>query len=137
MHTTLHEIVIVDDDRDTNILHEHFLKNTEMFDIVHVFDHPENVIRFTKDRLHTGHSIPALYLIDIRMPMLDGFELIDELNDLFDHETIMLRPKYVIVSGSNHSRDFEKYERAQNTLGFLSKPLEWDNMSGIFTRLTA
>lgn len=137
MHTTLHEIVIVDDDRDTNELHERFLKTTEMFDLVHVFDHPEKVIRFTKDRLMTGHSIPALYLIDIQMPGLDGFELIDELNDLFDHALVMLRPKYAIVSGSTHSRDFEKYERAQNTLGFLPKPLIWDNMSSIFTRLTA
>lgn len=137
MHTTLHEIVIVDDDRDTNELHERFLKTTEMFNLVHVFDKPENVIKFTQDRLKTGHSIPALFLIDIRMPGLDGFELIDELNDLFDHETSMLRPKYVIVSGSNHSRDYEKYERTSNTLGFIPKPLVWENMSGIFTRLTA
>lgn len=136
MLTTLREIVLIDDDQSTNELHHHFLQSTEIFDRVHIFNHPSKAIQFTHELLKSNGSIPALYLIDILMPEIDGFELIDELNDLFDQYSIEIRPKFAMVSGSNHSRDLEKFERTQHTVGYVCKPLEWEKLAGLLDQLT-
>ncbi|MBU2018795.1 MAG: response regulator [Bacteroidetes bacterium] len=136
MHTTLREIVLIDDDKDINELHKRFLSTTELFEVVHVFDKPSQAIEFTLSRLRVNKDIPALYLIDVLMPELDGFELIDELNELFDKYAIPIRPRFVIVSGSQHSRDLEKFQRSENALHFVTKPLEWDHMQSIIGKMT-
>jgi response regulator of citrate/malate metabolism len=136
MYTTLREIVLIDDDKDVNELNKRFINTTEIFEIIHAFDRPRQALEFTHVRLKTNKDVPALFMVDIAMPEIDGFELIDELNELFDKYYISIRPKFVIVSGSIHSLDVEKIQRSQNTLDYITKPLGWNQMQNILSQMT-
>ncbi|MBD3919867.1 response regulator [Paenibacillus sp. PR3] len=66
---------------------------------------------------HIRHSSPDLVVTDIRMPVLDGFELIEETRRLGNHSTL-----FVITSGYD---DFD-YARRAMRLGvkeFMTKPI--------------
>lgn len=137
MLTTLKEIVLLDDDEPTNEFHRILMEKTELFDTIHMFQKPELLLDFVEDRLKQHKSIPGLFLIDILMPGLDGFEVIDELNDLFEGYPLSIHPKFVVLSGSNHFRTIEKFQRMEHTTDFVHKPLDWNSMKSIFTGLVA
>jgi CheY-like chemotaxis protein len=134
MLTTLKEIVLLDDDDISNELHKKILDRTELFEKIHIFQLPKDLIEFVKTRIENDENLPEIYLIDILMPMLDGFEVIDELNELIDESDFSDPPKFVVLSGSNHSRDIEKFERMENTVEFLHKPLTLDSIMGFLGR---
>ena len=83
-------IVIVDDHRDFSSLLEQYLGLTE--------DASFRVLGAARDGLEALEMIrtmlPDIVLLDIRMPRLDGFGLLESVNAL----SLPKKPKFIIVS---------------------------------------
>jgi two-component system response regulator YesN len=73
---------------------------------------------------------PDLVICDIRMPGLNGLELIEKVND-----EIVPAPKFILLSGFN---DFSYAQKAiqLGALGFLTKPLDSEELEQELIRVT-
>ncbi|ADU28824.1 response regulator transcription factor [Evansella cellulosilytica] len=72
---------------------------------------------------------PDVVITDIKMPIVDGLELIKKVRETLDHDT-----KFIIISGYN---DFSYAQRAvkYGVVDFVLKPIDKEEFEGILTDL--
>lgn len=72
---------------------------------------------------------PDVILVDLNMPDMDGFELIDKMNELFGSQ--LLNGKIYILTNSISKKDEEMANRHNLVQGLLSKPLSEENLKKV------
>jgi len=123
------EIVLLDDNDDTNYYNQDIIEETKLFDKVLIYSDPNKLLTLIKSRLDDNLALPSVFLIDINMPMMDGFEFLDEMDNLiYEQDTF---PKVFILSTSNHKRDREQFDRSFLAKGYIDKPLLVENLATI------
>jgi CheY-like chemotaxis protein len=103
------QLLIVDDEPGVLLVLEHYL--AESFD-VHTAENGRQAIQWIDD----GH-VPDLALVDIEMPVMDGYELLRRLRARPDTE----RMPCLMVSGKNKNLHYLQALR-MGADGFIAKP---------------
>jgi CheY-like chemotaxis protein len=83
-------------------------------------------------QLVEGNNPPDFIFLDINMPMMNGFQFLDNLSDQlieFLHSS-----KVVMLSSSVDPRDIEKAKHYPIVKDFISKPLSIDYISNILNK---
>ena len=73
---------------------------------------------------------PQLVLLDIMMPVMDGWSVLQEIRDLPEGE----RPRVVVVSARATLRDRAKAAEL-GAIAFVAKPFNVDDLLGVLNRL--
>jgi len=73
---------------------------------------------------------PQLMLLDIMMPVMDGWSVLQEIRDLPEGE----RPRVVVVSARATLRDRTKAAEL-GAIAFVAKPFNVDDLLGVLNRL--
>jgi DNA-binding response OmpR family regulator len=73
---------------------------------------------------------PQLMLLDIMMPVLDGWSVLQEIRDLPEGD----RPRVVVVSARASLRDRAKAAEL-GAVAFVAKPFNVDDLLGVLNRL--
>src|ERR1700675_2767164 len=73
---------------------------------------------------------PQLMLLDIIMPVMDGWSVLEALRELEDHE----RPRVVVVSARASSRDRQKAKEL-GADAFVAKPFNVDELLSVLKQL--
>jgi CheY-like chemotaxis protein len=73
---------------------------------------------------------PQLMLLDIMMPVMDGWSVLQEIRDLPEGE----RPRVVVVSARATLRDRAKAAEL-GAVAFVAKPFNVDDLLGVLNRL--
>ncbi len=76
----------------------------------------------------TPEDIPKLILVDINMPLVDGWQLIDEMEEM----GIFARSHVYMVSSSTAESDRERSLSKKLVKDYLKKPLSISNFKRIF-----
>ncbi|HTL59773.1 MAG TPA: response regulator [Candidatus Limnocylindrales bacterium] len=78
------------------------------------------------------YPMPSLVLLDLKMPGLDGFGVLEWIRQQSRFNTL----RVVVLTSSDEIRDVnEAYQLGANS--FLVKPLEFENIGALFSTLTA
>jgi CheY-like chemotaxis protein len=112
-------ILIVDDDEVSNYLTEITIKDEDLAEKIEVALNGEEGIKKLQD-LHkaTDGEMPELILLDLKMPVMDGFEFLQQF-----HELVMEnKPEIAIVTSSPNPKDRARVSDF-GILGYLNKPL--------------
>lgn len=128
MHTM--PVLLVEDHVEDQFLTLRVLRKNHISNVV-VISEGAAAIDYLK-KAHYDLSVrPKLVILDLRMPKLDGFDIIQEIRS---DESLMDIP-IVILTSSASPREIEKCHEL-GVSAFLSKPLVWDDLEKVLHRFT-
>lgn len=127
---TLRNVLLVDDDKVTNLLHARLIKRSGLIDDIEIATDGLAALECLEARRDQQTPMPELILLDINMPRMDGFEFLVEYAQRsadFNAEETMI----VMVSTSVLRADQDRAEADENVKGFISKPIGVEEIEGL------
>jgi CheY-like chemotaxis protein len=110
-------VCIIDDDDLFLILTRDIMLDESFAEQIHEFKDGREALGYLKSA--AKGDFPEVLFLDINMPMLDGWEIMDAIKEL-DYANKM---KVYITSSSINPVDLKKAEENPSVNGFLTKPL--------------
>nr|WKN34063.1 response regulator [Tunicatimonas sp. TK19036] len=94
-----------------------------------VFHNGEDAIKYLKPVVEQGEKAPEIILLDINMPIMDGWQFLDEFAKIQPH----CRRKIAIymVSSSIDPADFNKAKSYSEVSDYIIKPIEEDDLRSL------
>ncbi|TGE16535.1 response regulator [Hymenobacter elongatus] len=113
-------VLLVDDDPITNFLNQRLLDELALTDKLLVALNGKEAIALIEEHCPFSVGCPALILLDVNMPVMNGFDFLDAYQQLIGAQQ---KPSVIIMlTTSLHPRDVQRGETL-NIAGFLNKPL--------------
>ncbi len=112
------DVWLIDDDHVTNMLNQFFLEEHFPETQISAFTDAEKAL----EELCNQSKMPDCIFLDINMPVMDGWEFVDELT--IKAPGLSNIPDIYILSSSVDPADLEKASACGLVKGFISKPLE-------------
>ncbi|MEI8075903.1 MAG: response regulator [Bacteroidota bacterium] len=78
---------------------------------------------------YNNEDLPSIILLDINMPIMDGWEFLTEFRKL--REGISKEIQIYIVSSSIATEDIEKSKTFPEIVSYLTKPVELETLASI------
>ena len=119
--------LLVDDDRINNFLNQRLLEGLNITEkLLTALNGKEALSLFEKECQEA--KCPALILLDVNMPVMNGFEFLEA------YDQLQFTPKepviIIMLTTSLHPRDVERVQQL-GIAGFLNKPLTKDKVNDI------
>ena len=123
-------VLIAEDDEDEALLLEHALKAIGISNPLLIVDNGEHVIAYLKGEGHfadrAAYPLPAVLITDLKMPAVDGFELLEWLRH---HPQFAIIPT-LVFSNSSEPQDVQRaYALGANA--YLVKPPEMEQLEAL------
>lgn len=112
-------ICIIDDDPIFVFGSKVLLRNNGFASDIIVCQHGKEALDMILPLLKSKGNLPDLILLDLNMPIMDGWEFLDEFSKLSNVQSI----KVYILSSSIDSRDMERAKQYDIVRDFIAKPL--------------
>jgi CheY-like chemotaxis protein len=114
-------VYIIEDDPITLVITELIVKQNKAFGNVQKYMNGQEAYDALL-ALQRQEEVPDLILLDLNMPVMDGWEFLDAFSAL-------QLPKEVcvcVLTSSIHPEDIEKSRRYKEVKGYFTKPLDGD-----------
>jgi CheY-like chemotaxis protein len=119
-------IWVVDDDAIYQIIVNKIIQRSEMFSAISSFKNGKDAIDTLQNSLENIELLPDIILLDINMPIMDGWEFMEEMGLL--KSQINKQINIYIVSSSIAVEDKNKSKTYPDILGYLSKPITTEDL---------
>ncbi|MDO7854109.1 response regulator [Hymenobacter convexus] len=121
--------LLVDDDSTTNYLNQLLINRLQITDKLLVALNGQEALELVK--IHCNEATPdcpALILLDVKMPVMDGFQFLEAYNELPlpEKDAIII----VMLTTSLHPQDVDRVQ-GLNIAGFLNKPLTKEKLNDV------
>ncbi|TDS15137.1 response regulator receiver domain-containing protein [Maribacter caenipelagi] len=123
----LKEIMLVDDNSIDNYVSKIVVEKENFTETITVKSSAIEALDYLKAKTD---NFPELIFLDIKMPIMDGFEFLLE----FSKFTVDKKENSAIVmlSSSINNADMEAASNEQHVIDYLSKPLSKDKLAKVF-----
>ncbi len=121
------KILIIDDNYIDNYITSAIIKKNNLANDLVEFDNGLKAIEYLEQNKDNDEELPDLILLDLYMPLMDGFEFLN-LFEKIDF-TSTKKCKICIVSSSIDDNDIIKAKLDKNIYTFISKPLTAELLS--------
>lgn len=120
------KIWVVDDDRIYKTIIKKIIDKSAMFSDTTTFSNGKEAISALKDPISNKDILPDIVLLDIEMPVMDGWGFMEEFALI--KENIPPRLIIYISSSSIAIEDKLKAKNNPNIVGYMSKPITIDDL---------
>ncbi len=121
-------VLLIDDDHVSCFINERILKTFGVTGSIYTVHNGKEALNFIEAHNENQEPLPDFILLDLHMPVMDGFEFMDDFLKLSDR---MNSVKVFILTSSSNPRDREKAEQYP-IKGYMNKPLQFEELNRIF-----
>jgi CheY-like chemotaxis protein len=126
-------ILLVDDDEGVNFLNKMIIDECLTAKKVQVALNGKEALHFLKEKVdYTKCLKPLLIFLDINMPVMDGWEFLDEYSQLEKH--IKKHTAIVMLTTSFNPDDKKAAQKSNYVTAFKNKPLTEEALKEIVTQ---
>jgi len=127
----LNSLLLIDDDVINNFINSRLIRKIDMSHNLHVSTNGKEAILYLNGKLGMQEAGPELILLDINMPVMDGFEFVEAFRKLnfSNQEKIVI----VMLTTSSNPKDLEKVD-ALSIGGYINKPLTEEKLKNVLAR---
>lgn len=120
-------ILLLDDSEDELFVTKYMIKNFKYFDHIYTSKDGHEVLDQLNSYLNHPNSIdhypPSVLLLDINMPLMDGFEFLDKYHQCLNEHPEQPSMKIAMMSSSKKNEDIERSREYKQVIDFIFKPL--------------
>ena len=127
--SNLKTVLLVDDDDATNFIHRCVIESTGFVDDVVVVEDGREAIEYLQKNKEQNEPLPNIIFLDLNMPLMDGWEVIDKLKEL--NITQKDGTFVCILTTSENPEDVEKAKNIELVDEYLTKLLDKDKFTNI------
>jgi CheY-like chemotaxis protein len=125
----LNRVMLIEDDDVTLMICKLRLKKSMFCNEVITTENGAEAIKYFEDQLllkEEIRKIPELILLDLNMPVMDGWEFLNEFEQKY--QAIFNSVRIAVLSSSLDPDDEERTKNHPLIIGFISKPLTEENL---------
>lgn len=128
-------VLLIDDDGITNFINHRLIKKLNITHSIESAINGNEALLFLREyAIKNNNKSPELILLDLNMPVLDGFEFLEEFQKLnFDNKE---KVRILILTTSTHQKDIGRLVGNSN-ISYINKPLTEEKLIETFKGKTA
>jgi CheY-like chemotaxis protein len=126
------EILLVDDNDDDVVLLEESFRDSKFLNLMQIVRDGEEAIRYLQRRApYESARTPGLVLLDINMPKMDGFEVLQTMKS----DPLLRTIPVVMLTTSTRDEDIARsYD--SGACSFVSKPVSFEKLKEVIKQFT-
>jgi len=122
-------VMLIDDNEIDNLINQKMIEAASITQNIYTHTGAKSAIEFLKnmERLDVAEKVlPDIIFLDIDMPLMDGFQFLDEFEKLTN--VVKKKCKIVMLTSSINPQDFSRSKRYDNVKLYINKPLSHDSI---------
>lgn len=123
---------IIDDDPIQALLLERMLHKQQLCNRLYIFKNGQEAFDHLKSLVSTPEQFPDVILLDINMPVMDGWGFLEEFKNMRPHigKKILL----YMISSSIWQEDIERAKSYSEVTDYIVKPVTMDELSQLMSK---
>ncbi len=122
-------VMLIDDNEIDNLINQKMIEAASVTENIYTHTGAKSAIEFLRnmERLDVAEQVlPDVIFLDIDMPLMDGFQFLDEFEKLSN--VAKKKCKIVMLTSSINPQDFNRSKKYTNVKLYLNKPLSHESI---------
>ena len=125
-------VYVIDDDKIFHFIINKLLAKNDIDANLSFFYNGLEALQEIKENLTCDELLPDLILLDINMPILDGWQFLEEYQQI--KEQFVTQPEIYLISSSDNVLDTDTAKEFSDVIkSYLLKPVNNQDIESIFT----